>query len=219
MELGWRGLGAPKVPHAELGLVRVSQTKRRKRRKRARMSCHRTSRWRLAASHLLWAPRPWSLQPSWHGRTHAASSCRRCPPAKPPLPHPPAPAAPPCQGPSQLLWLQCPPSILSQGRMGAFQTGKARGSPPPVGPAQSQGWAELQLQTLTQKTCLKEPAAVPRCPLGQPAWPLGLEGCSLSLPRPALPPPQGAGRQAPFPAELLTYSARWLCTSLSWAQP
>lgn len=163
------------------------------------MSCHRTSRWRLAASHLLWAPRPWSLRPSWRGRTHVASSCRRYPPAKPPLTRPPVPAAPPRQGPSQLLWLHCPPSILGQGWMGAFQTGKERGSPPPMGPAQSQGWAELQLQTLTQKTCLKEPAAVPRCPLGQPAWPLGLEGCSLSLPLPC-PPTTSGGRQAgPLP--------------------
>ena len=51
-----------------------------------------------------------------------------------------------------------------------------------MGPTQSQGRAEPQLQTLTQKTCLKEPAAVPRCPLGQPAWPLGPKGCIISLP-------------------------------------
>ena len=86
-----------------------------------------------------------------------------------------------------------------------------------MGPAQSQGRAEPQLQTLTQKTCLKEPATVPRCPLGQPAWPQRLHHLSPS-PSPT-PPPQGAGRQAPYLAELLTYSARWLCTACPGPSP
>lgn len=68
-----------------------------------------------------------------------------------------------------------------------------------MGPAQSQGRAEPQLQTLTQKTCLKEPAVVPRCPLGQPAWPLGPKGCISfpSQPRPCHPRGQ-AGRPPPL---------------------
>lgn len=66
---------------------------------------------------------------------------------------------------------------------------------------------------LTQKTCLKEPAAVPRCPVGQPTRLLGPEGLSIFLPQPH-PPTVPGGRQAgpPSPVELLTYSARWLCT-------
>lgn len=47
------------------------------------MSCRRTSRSRPAASRPRWALRLWSHQPSWRGQTRAASSCRRCPPAKP----------------------------------------------------------------------------------------------------------------------------------------
>lgn len=87
------------------------------------------------------------------------------------------------------------------------------GVPAPTGPAQSQGRAESQLQTLTQKTCLKEPAALPSCLLGQPARPLGPKAAASPPTNPALRPPQGAGGQAPSPAELLTYSARWLCTA------
>lgn len=58
------------------------------------------------------------------------------------------------------------------------------GSLPLMGPAQSQGRAKPQLQTLTQKTCLKEPAAVPRCLLGQPAGPLAPKAAASPSPNP-----------------------------------
>lgn len=222
-----RGGLVARPPRAEPGPVCVPQTRRRRKKRRARMSCRRTSLSRPAASRLRWAPRLWSHRPSWRGQTRAASSCRHCPPAKPaafPAPHrPPSPTAPPRQGPSQLLWLRCHRSSFGQGQEGASKTGKAGGGPcpPPMGPAQSQGRAEPQLQTLTQKTCLKEPATVPRCPLGQPAWPLGPKGCIISLPpSPSPTPTTPGGRQAgPLPCRTVNLFSSLALHSLSWAQP
>lgn len=105
------------------------------------------------------------------------------------------------------------------GQGGGLRGGEGLGVPAPTGPAQSQGRAESQLQTLTQKTCLKEPAALPSCLLGQPARPLGPKAAASPPTNPALRPPQGAGGQAPSPAELLTYSARWLCTACPEPSP
>lgn len=43
---------------AELGLLPVLQTRRKRRKRKVKMSCHKTSRWRQAASPLRWAQNP-----------------------------------------------------------------------------------------------------------------------------------------------------------------
>lgn len=157
-------------------------------------------------------PEAWSHQPSWRGQTRAASSCRRCPPAFKPRglpPRPPSPAVPPRQGPSQLLWLRCHRSSFGQGQEGASKTGGRPGGTSYWGP-HTQGAAEPELNSDTKDVPLRNPVVMPRCPLGQPAGP---KGCIISLPQPHPHHPRGRARQAPALAELLTYSARWLCTA------
>lgn len=176
------------------------------------MSCRRTSRWRPAASRPLWALMPWSRLPSWHGQTRVASSCRRCPPAKPAAsPAPPArPRRPSTPGSLTASVASLSPVQPRAGR-GPPRQGRLGGPCPQWGRHNHRARRSRSCK-LTHKTCLKEPATVPRCPVGQPARLLGPEGLSISLPQPYPPVSQGAGRQAPSPVELLTYSARWLCT-------
>lgn len=137
-----------------------------------------------------------------------ASLCRPCPPAKPetslhPSTRPTCRCCPsrPGSGPSVFVASLSPFQHMPELERVPL-IGKAKRVSPIWGwYNHGRGWAEPKLQTLTQKTCLKEPAQV-----------------SL-LPAPAhspIPPttttPEGS-RPAPPPAELLTYSALWLCTA------
>ena len=126
-----------------------------------------------------------------------------------PPPTPPRPPPPPIHArvPHSFCGFAVTVPASARAGMGASKTGKARGSPPPVGPAPITGPGRSRSCKLTQKTCLKEPASVPRCPVGQPAWLLGLQGLSISLSH-----PRGQAGRPPSPVEPLTYSARWLCT-------
>lgn len=43
---------------AELGLLPVLQTRRKRRKRKVKMNCHKTSRWQPAASPPRWAQKP-----------------------------------------------------------------------------------------------------------------------------------------------------------------
>nr|KAF6277378.1 hypothetical protein mMyoMyo1_010247 [Myotis myotis] len=114
------------------------------------------------ASHCT-GPRPWGHWPSLQDPLRAA--------CLPPL-------CPPHQTPPQLLWLPCPHS--SQG--GTSERGEAKGSPHPMGPAQSQ-MGEATAANSGTKTC----------PLGQQPGSLAQKTAASPSPAPA----SGAGRPPP----------------------
>lgn len=136
-----------------------------------------------------------------------ASLCRPCPPAKPetslhPSTRPTCCCCPsrPGSGPSVFVASLSPFQHMPELERVPL-IGKAKRVSPIWGwYNHGRGWAEPKLQTLTQKMCLKEPTQV-----------------SL-LPAPAHSPVphhyHSRGQQASSsPAELLTYSALWLCTA------